>query len=232
LWISLKDVINEGAVKVWLKLKLQLDSHSLQVDESKLDEYLYRLSALEKIKEYRYPVMIIHTDDYEEITESFIRVNSRGTRLRESELAMAQLAFHWPGALVKEFESALDDYEQVNYDLEARFLMRCFVAVSTNQSRFRYLSALWKKSSAELEDVWKKTKKAVDYTINFLRDNAGIESSDWIPSINALVPLVIYFSKKQGHVTDDEVKGFYFGFLKQLYMGGLQAAQKLRLIKI
>ena len=161
LWISVKDVINEGAVKVWRKLKPQLDSHSLQIDESKLDEYLDRLSALEKIKEYRYPVMIIHTDDYEESTESFIRVNSRGTRLREAELAMAQLAFHWPGALVK----------------------------------------------------------AVDHTINFLRNNAGIESSDWIPSINALVPLVVYLSKKQGQVTDDEVRGLLFWFFEATIHG-------------
>jgi len=219
LWISVKDVINEGAVKVWRKLKSQLDSHFLQIDESKLDEYLDRLSTLEKIKEYRYPVMIIHTDDYEEITESFIRVNSRGTRLREAELAMAQLAFHWPGALVKEFEGALDDYAQANYDLEARFLMRCFVAVSTNQSRFRYLSALWKKNPAELEDIWKRTKKAVDHTINFLRNNAGIESSGWIPSINALVPLVVYSSKKQDQLTDNEAKGLLFWFFEATIHG-------------
>ncbi len=219
LWISVKDVINEGAVKIWRKLKSQLDSHSLAVDVLKLDEYLGRLSVLEKIKEYRYPVMIIHTDDYEEITESFIRVNSRGTRLREAELAMAQLAFHWPGALVKEFESVLDDYEQAKYDLEARFLMRCFVAVGTNQSRFRFLSSLWKKSQTDLEDIWKRTKKAVDHTINFLRNNAGIESSDWVPSINALVPLVVYLSKKQGQITDDEVKGLLFWFFEATIHG-------------
>jgi len=219
LWISVKSVINEGAVKVWRKLKSQLDSHSLQIDESKLDEYLDRLSAMEKIKEYRYPVMIIHTDDYEEITESFIRVNSRGTRLREAELAMAQLAFRWPGALVKEFESALDDYEQTNYDLEARFLMRCFVAVGTGQSRFRYLSALWKKSSIELENVWRMTKEAVDYTINFLKNNAGLESSDWIPSINALVPLVVYLSKKQGQLTDNETGALLFWFFEATIHG-------------
>jgi len=107
--------------------------------------------------------------------------------------------------------------------------MRCFVAVSTNQSRFRYLSALWKKSSAELEDVWKKTKKAVDYTINFLRNNAGIESSDWIPSINALVPLVIYFSKKQGHVTDDDVKGLLFWFFEATIHGRFTGSSETKI---
>ena len=44
---------------------------------AKLNEYLKKLSNLERVKEYRYPVMIIHTDDYEEVTESFIRVNSK-----------------------------------------------------------------------------------------------------------------------------------------------------------
>ena len=213
LWISVKEVLSKGAVEVWDELEKNLE------DKEKSKEYLKRLSRLEKIKEYRYPVMIIHTDDYEEITESFIRVNSRGTRLREAELAMAQLAFHWPGALVKEFESALDDYEQTNYDLEARFLMRCFVAVSTGQSRFRYLSALWKKSSTELEDIWKRTKKAVDHTINFLKNNAGIESSSWVPSINALVPIVVYLSKRQGQLTDNEIRGLLFWFFEATIHG-------------
>lgn len=77
---------------------------------------------------------------------------------------MAQLAFRWPGALVKEFESALDDYEQANYELDARFMIRYFGAVATGRSRFSYLT----------------------------RNNAGVESSDWVPSINALVPIVYY----------------------------------------
>lgn len=219
LWISVKEVVEKGAVEVWDKLEDKLVSIGKQAEKSKLKQYLKRLSRLEKIKEYRYPVMIIHTDDYEEVTESFIRINRKGTRLREAEMAMAQLAFHWPGALVKEFESALDDYEQTKYDLEARFLMRCFVEVSTGQSRFRYLSALWKKSPKEFEDVWRRTKKAIDHTINFLRNNAGIESSDWIPSVNALVPLVVYLSKKQGQLTDNELNGLLFWFFEATIHG-------------
>lgn len=219
LWVSVKAVLNRGAVRVWRELRERLDSQIGGCEESKLDEYLDRLSRLERIKEYRYPVMIIHTDDYEEVTESFIRINSRGTRLREAELAMAQLAFHWPGAIVKQFEGALEDYAQANYELEARFLMRCFVAVGTNQSRFRYLSSLWKKSQAELEAIWKETRKAVDHTINFLRNNAGVESSQWIPSINALVPLVIYFSKKGGRLSEAEARGLLFWFLEATIHG-------------
>ena len=137
LWVSVKDVITRGAIEVLDDLEEKLD-----LDRAMRRLYGQRLARLERIKDYRYPVMIIHTDDYGEVTESFIRINSGGTRLREAELAMARLAFHWPGSVVKEFEKALDDYEQVNYKLEARFLMRCFVAVGTNQSRFRHLDEL------------------------------------------------------------------------------------------
>jgi len=219
LWVSVKEVLSDGAVKVWRRLKNQPEYQSLQIDDAKSDDYLSRLAALEKIKEYRYPVMIIHTDDYEEVTESFIRVNLKGTRLREAELAMAQLAFRWPGALVKEFESALDDYEQANYELDARFMIRCFVAVATGQSRFRHLTSLWQKGEAELENIWYRTKAAIDHTINFLRNNAGIESSDWVPSINALVPIVYYLSKKTGSLTDSEARGLLFWFFEATIHG-------------
>lgn len=212
LWVSVKDVLNNGAVRVWKGLKSKLSQTlSSTVDEGKLDEYLERLSRLEKIKEYRYPVMIIHTDDYEEVTESFIRINFKGTRLREAEMAMAQLAFRWSGVLVKEFEKALTDYELVNFDFEPRFLMRCFIAVGTGQSRFRYLSGLWRKPQSELEKLWKKTKRGIDYTINFLKNNAGIESLDWIPSLNALVPLVVYLSERHS-LSDKEEKLLLFWF--------------------
>ncbi|MBM3242483.1 DUF262 domain-containing protein [Candidatus Poribacteria bacterium] len=214
LWVSVRDVITRGAIEILDNLEERLD-----LNREIRKTYGQRLTQLEKIEDYRYPVMIIHTDDYEEATESFIRINSRGTRLREAELAMAQLAFKWPGAIVREFEKALDDYKQANYELEARFLMRCYVAVATNQSRFRSLGALWQRSQTELKDIWERTKRAVDYTINFLRNNAGIESSQWIPSVNALVPIVVYLSKKEGELSEAEARGLLFWFFEATIHG-------------
>jgi hypothetical protein len=214
LWISVKKVLDEGGVKSWLELK-----NLVTVDEAKVNEYLERLSNLEKIKDYRIPVMIIHTDDYNEVTESFIRVNSKGTRLKEAELAMARLALHWPGALVNQFERALNEYEAARYELEATFLMRCYVAVATGQSRFKYLGSLWKKPEGQLKEFWERTKNAVDHTINFVRNNAGIESTDWIPSVNALVPMVAFLARKNGQLTDAETKGLLFWYLEATIQG-------------
>ena len=219
LWVSVSRVLGDGAIPAWRFLKESMTEKGIKIDEKKADQYLERLHNLQKIKEYRYPVMIIYTDDYEEITESFIRVNSKGTRLKEAELAMAQLAFHWPGALVEEFSKALGAYEDVGFDLEARFLMRCYVAISTGQCRFKFLSGLWEKKQIELEEIWQTTRKAVDHAINFLKNNAGIESVNYIPSINALVPMVGYLSSKNGRLSNEEINEMLFWFFEATIQG-------------
>jgi len=142
---------------------------------------------------------------------------------------MAQLAFRWPGALVKQFENALDDYEQAGYDLEARFLMRCYVSIATGQSKFKFLGELWKKTPEELEEIWKKTKRAVDHTINFIKTNAGLESSYWIPSINALVPIVSFFASKQGHLASEEEQGVLFWFYEATIHGRFAASAETKI---
>lgn len=229
LWVSVKDVLTKGAIQVWHDLRGKLNSLYDSVGENTLYKYLDNLNRLERIKDYRYPVMVIHTDDYEEITESFIRINSKGTKLREAELAMAQLAFHWPGSLVEQFEKALDEYEQANFDLEGRFLMRCYVAIATGQSGFKFLGDLWRRSVSELNDIWKKTKSALDHTINFIKNNAGLESSDWVPSANALIPLIAFFAVKNGRTSDEDERGLLFWFYEATIHGRFTASVESKL---
>ncbi|MCX7661301.1 MAG: hypothetical protein N2Z79_01295, partial [Candidatus Omnitrophica bacterium] len=56
---------------------------------------------------------------------------------------------------------------------------------------------LWRLSDEELLTIWRQTRRGMDSTLSFLRTNIGIESSDWIPSLNSLVPLVVYYGKKK-----------------------------------
>ena len=224
LWMSITRIWERGATEIWLDLKAKYP----ECDNQKFNEYLKRLSRIEKIKEYRLPVEIMHTDDYEEITEAFIRLNSRGTKLREAELALAQLALRLPGMVADEFESALEGYEEANFCFEARFLMRCFVAVATGQSRFKFLGKLWKLDENAIRDIWKATKKGLDHTISFLKSNVGIESSDWVPSINALVPLVVYYSKNT-HVSAAEERKLLFWYYSATMWGRYSSSAESRL---
>lgn len=188
-WVPVFDVISKGAVAVWLGLRTDNEA-----DFS--EEHLQRLSTLEKIKDYTFPIAIFHTDDFEAATDSFVRLNKKGTRLREAELALARLAFKWPGAVTETITQALEAYERAGFDFDTRFVMRCMVAVGTGQSRFKHLTVLWQKSEEDLKAIWIQTKRGLDATVNFLRGNVGIESADWLPSANALVPLIYFFAQR------------------------------------
>lgn len=106
--------------------------------------------------------------------------------------------------------------------------MRCYVAIGTGQSRFRSLTELWKKENTELEGFWRQTKSGVDYTINFLRNNAGLESISWIPSLNALVPIVVYLSEKKT-LLEREEKMLLFWFFNATIQGRFTGSPETKL---
>jgi len=223
-WVSVRRLIDQGMFRVLE----EIEDRTGGLSREKRRLYGERLTRLERIKDHLYPVMILHTDDYEEVTESFIRINSRGTRLREAELAMAHLAFAWPGAIVEEFKVALEEYELQGFNLEARFLMRCYVALGTHQSRFRHIGSLWKLSEEQLKRIWAKTRFAVDHALSFLK-SLGLETSDWIPSVNALVPLVVYLDIKQGRLSDSAVRTLTFWFFVATVQGRFTGSSETKL---
>lgn len=227
LWVPAAKVIEEGAPKVWMELKSQAGNH---YPEEYWHSWLARLGRLEKIKDYRIPVEILHSDDFEEVTEAFIRINSRGTKLREAELAIARLAFSLPGIVSEEFDSALEEYEKNGFEFDARLIIRCYVAVATGHTRFRHLKEFWKKATQrELEQYWKQTRKGLDYSINLLRTNIGIESSEWIPSLSALVPLCVYLAAKDKPISDQETNDLLFWFYSASIWGRYSGSTETKL---
>jgi hypothetical protein len=129
--------------------------------------------------------------------------------------------------VVEKFEVALDDYSEIGYDLDARFLIRALIAVGTGQSRFRYLTEFWKKPPGEIEELWKETRKGVDAAVNFVRQNARLESSDWLPTLNALISLAVYFQKHKNITPDVEtglLRWFYLASLRMRYSGSSESA--------
>ncbi len=144
-WVPVRDIVSNQLHDLQVLDRIS-KSGLLSIGDEKSQEYLNRLQALKKIGEYKYPIEIFRSDDYEEATELFVRINSAGTRLRAAELVLAQLAMRLPGAIVEMFEHAIEEYEELGYSLDARFLIRALIAVGTGQSRFRYLKEFWERS--------------------------------------------------------------------------------------
>lgn len=226
LWISVRDVVTGRVHDLDILESIEAVGGPDRKDP-KAKEYLNRLQRLKRIGEYKFPIEIFRSDDYEEVTELFVRINSAGTRLRAAELVLAQLALRLPGAIVDKFDEALDGYAELGYELDARFLTRALITTGTGQSRFRYLTEFWKKSPAELDRIWDRTKKSVDSAVNFTRLNARFESSEWLSSLNALIPLAAFFDSHKTIAPDVEVgllRWFYLASLKGRYSGSGETA--------
>jgi len=201
-WISVTRLFKEGVGSILRELKVGPDSPNY-------DKYNQRLNQLYNRKEhYLYPIQIIRDKSYNEVTNIFIRVNSSGTRLRGSDLALAQITSVWPGSM-KHFEDFVDKCISKDFYIDENFLVRCLVSIASGQAKFDKMSRM---NAVKLRQAWDLTKKGLQDTINFLKHNAFIDSSAMLPSPILLVPLVCYSAKKNLTETKATESGFLLWF--------------------
>lgn len=224
-WISVREVLSQDRHDLEI-LQAIAAAGGPGLDDPACRDYLDRLRRLRRILEYPFPVEIFRSDAFDDVIELFIRINSAGTRLHHAELVLAQLTLKLPGTIVEEVEDALEALEEREFSLDARFLVRAFVAIGTGQSRFRNLGELWERPDEELAEVWRRTDRALSRTVEFVRRNARLPSSDWVPSINGLIPLVAYFDRYPQPARKDEVallRWLYLTMLRRRYSASQEA---------
>jgi hypothetical protein len=218
-WISVTRLFKEGVGSILRALKIGSDHDNF-------DSYNRRLNQLYNSKEsYLYPIQIIRDKGYREVTDIFIRVNSSGTRLRSSDLALAQITSAWPGSM-NLFEKFVDECAEKDFYLDENFLARCLICIATKQAKFEKIGRM---SADKLKDSWELTKKGVQRTVNFLRNSAFVDSSALLPSPMLLVPLVYYSSRSDLSETGKSENGFLFWFYTAAIWGRYSASTETRL---
>lgn len=162
-----------------------------------------RLERVRKIGDYSYYLEIVENMPYEEVTDIFVRVNSRGRPLRATDLALATLSARWPGVVAKFKEVQESCTKQAYPNFDATFLTRClatFVGESASPKAFATASV------DELEGGWERVKFGVDHLIKLLKGRLLADTSTLIPSVNALVPLVTFLGHRKGQQLDEETR--------------------------
>lgn len=132
-----------------------------------------RLARLRGIRRYMYRLDILErTLSYEEVTEVFVRVNSLGAKLRSSDLALAQITAKWRHSLstFQEFQNLCSEN---GFELDLGIYIKALIAFATGQSRFHTVGKL---SLDTLQSAWKDACRGMEFAINFLRENASIDS--------------------------------------------------------
>ena len=138
---------------------------------------------------------------YEEVAEIFVRVNSLGIKLKGSDLAMAQITARWKHSLklFEDFSSQLE--KNTSFQLDTGLLVRMMVICATGQSRFKTVQSI---SIPDMEKAWEETKTCLQFSINFLRSNAGIENESLLSSSLIILASAFIAKAKSFKLSDSD----------------------------
>lgn len=195
-WVKVTDVFQSDSDAPFLKRAGITD-----FEDPRYQKYSERLARLRGVRKYSYRMDVLERSmGYNEVTEIFVRVNSLGAKLRSSDLALAQITARWRGAL-KTFQEFQDACSDRGFDVDLGLHLRNLVSMATGQSRFLTVSNV---SLERLQASWKDAVKGMEYAINFMRSNAGIESPALLSSPFILVALSNYAHRRNYEVNPDE----------------------------
>ena len=189
-WVKVSEVFKSDSDRPFLKRAGITD-----LDDPRAEKYSQRLARLRGVRKYVYRMDILERAlSYDEVTEIFVRVNSLGAKLRSSDLALAQITAKWRGAL-KTFQAFQEQCGKAGFELDLGLHLKNLVAFATGQSRFLRVGGL---PVENLQRAWKDCVPGMEFALNFLKSNAGLDSPALLSSPFLLVTLG-YYGHKRGY---------------------------------
>lgn len=174
-WISVTDILKKDNTEILR------DAGVNSFDDPRFKKYNQRINKVKEIPKYLYRLDVLDRSlSYEEVTDIFVRVNSKGTTLRGSDLALAQVTAKWPGCLA-DFQAFEKKCNAQNFNFDVGVNLRSLVSVITNQCKFNNVGLIHRSS---FEEKWPVTKNAMEFSTNFLKSNCGVVSSALLSSNN------------------------------------------------
>jgi len=210
-WLHVCRFLKEGGLNPFILKMMELDAEIKDYYQNKL----LQLKKLDDIRNYGYYIKEIQETEIEKIVEIFNLVNSSGTTLTESDLAMAIVTSVWPEVKEK-FREAQHEYATYNYPFSFGFFIRCLNIITCERARFQDIKNVTRE---QLIDAWNVLNTGLHYLINVLRENAYVDSLQNFSTVYVLYVLVYYFSKNGNRFssTEDMNKFLYWMFVAQLF---------------
>jgi hypothetical protein len=158
-------------------------------------EVYTRLERIQRIRD-RDIVAVNINHDLEEVVDIFGRLNSKGTRVRETDIYLGVVAARDAGWVREEFMPFLDRLEEKGFDITPNLLFQSVAAIGTSRVRFKEIDEkFWTKG--KIGPAWKKTCEAWQLVTDWLGE-MGILTVDMLPGQSALIPAASLFSRYPG----------------------------------
>jgi hypothetical protein len=185
-WVSVRTVLTSQNLS---RLADEIAKRNKQ-DFSEVHE---KLQSIKRIENYPlYEIIINH--EIEDVAEIFTRLNSAGVKVRESDIIIALVAAKQGGWVRGEFNPFLAGLEDRGFELDPAILIRSLAVIGKGVARLRDISkSFWEKSD-EFQNGWDETKRSISHITRNMFE-AGVLSSDILPSHNTLIPLFALCAK-------------------------------------
>jgi len=191
-WVKVSEVFKTDSDAGFLK-----HAGVSNFDDPNYERYSRRLARLRGIRKYVYRMDVLERSlSYDEVTEIFVRVNSLGAKLRSSDLALAQITAKWRNSL-KTFQAFQEQCAQTGFELDLGIYLKNLVVFTTGQSRFLTVG---NQRLEALQAGWTESCRGMEFALNFLKNNTGIDSPALLSSPFMLIAIAFY-----GHKLDYEL---------------------------
>jgi hypothetical protein len=134
-----------------------------------------------------------------DILEIFVRINTQGVRLSRSDLIVSMLRLYWRSAseVLPAFVAEINRSNSL--DMDNDFVIRCMFATAELGTRLDF-DLLRKQSNVEkVKASYKKCFDAIRATVDFVRTDCRLDSSQLIGGISTLVPFVQFLYHAPKH---------------------------------
>jgi len=163
------------------------------------------------------PAKLRYSEDFlstfEKISRIFVNLNSKGTRIRMPDLALALLTARVRKDVGtpfrQKFEEILKELEDKNFAVDESVLIRLYSAITTGTTRFNEARrTLEEKVGQELLDFLSEVENSINEAVKLLCE-LGIKSQKFLQSRYLLVPIAYLLYKEiisQNRMISEEFK--------------------------
>ncbi|MEM4306023.1 MAG: DUF262 domain-containing protein [Candidatus Caldarchaeum sp.] len=226
-WFPVTEIWGSDTAQIASKLSKMLNMSLEEV----YNKYVPRIIKLRQILDRELPAHEIREDDYAKIAEIYIRLNSKGVRLRKAELFLALAVLNVPIAFRSRLEALEKEFEDWGFDTS--FFMRCFTCLATGTSKFETLSAyLREKPKEDILQTFNDLLECLRLTLETLETHLGLtpdKAQLILPSEIALIPLMVYLYRNRFVKTDLELSKLLYWFLMASFWGRYSGATETKL---
>lgn len=183
-WVSVRAILNStnlSEIAIELAERLGNSKRFAEIHE--------KLQSIKKIETAPlYEIIVDH--ELEDVAEIFGRLNTAGTKIRESDVIVALVAAKQQGWIRQKFDPFLKDLETKGFEFDPGVIVRTLAIVGHGSARLRDVPPAFWESTDEFDEYWRKTKEAITSVVKSLME-FGVLSSDLLPSLNVLIPVFL-----------------------------------------